>query len=338
MTQMQYRRLGRSGLKVSVLSFGGWMIIDEPVDQDLFDRLMKMAYDAGINFFDNAEYYSLGLSETVMGKAIKNNNFKREDLVISTKIFFGTGGWGPNANGLSKKHLIEGLNASLKRLQLDYVDLVFAHRPDPETPMEEIVRGFNHLIDQGKAFYWGTSEWTPQQLTEAHTVAARLGLEGPTMEQPEYNLFQRQKLEKDYLPLFENFGLGTTIWSPLAFGILTGKYNDGIPEGSRFDSNHPFVVGFLKVFNGPDGKAKIEKVRKFSKIAERLGATPAQLSIAWCAKNSNVSTILFGASKVAQMEDNLKSLNYIDKLTPEIMDEIDEIFQTKPTPAQNFRG
>jgi voltage-dependent potassium channel beta subunit len=299
---------------------------------------MKMAYEAGINLFDTAEVYSLGLSEILLGKAIKNNDFKREDLVISTKIFWGTGGSGPNANGLSKKHLIEGLNASLKRLQLDYVDLVFAHRPDPETPMEEVVRGFNHLINQGKAFYWGTSEWSAQQLTEAHAVAARLGIEGPVMEQPEYNLFERKKLENEYLPLFENFGLGTTTWSPLAYGILTGKYNEGIPEGSRMTSSHPSAGFFIGRINSPEGEIKIEKARKFTKIAKKLGGTPAQISLAWCIKNSNVSSIITGASKVEQMEDNLKSLEFVDKLTPEVMEEIEEIFQTKPDPVQNFRS
>ncbi|KXN71716.1 Aldo/keto reductase [Conidiobolus coronatus NRRL 28638] len=335
---MQYRRLGRSGLKVSVLSFGGWMVIQKPADQDLFDKLMKRAFEAGINFFDNAEYYTHGYSEEIMGKAIKNNNFKREDLVISTKIFFGTGGWGPNANGLSKKHLIEGLNASLKRLQLDYVDLVFAHRPDPETPMEEIVRGFNHLINQGKAFYWGTSEWSAQQLTEAHTIAARLGLEGPIMEQPQYNLFEREKLEKEYLPIFENFGLGTTCWSPLAFGVLTGKYNDGIPEGSRFDAKEGILKTIADMLQTPDGKAKLEKVRKLAPIADKLGCSLAQLSLAWCTLNPNVSTIIFGASKLEQLENNLKALEYVEKLTPEVIEEIEKIFQTKPTPVQNFRG
>jgi voltage-dependent potassium channel beta subunit len=300
--------------------------------------LMKRAFEAGINFFDNAEYYAHGLSEEVMGKAIKNNNFKREDLVISTKIFVGTGGWGPNAKGLSKKHLIEGLNASLRRLNLDYVDLVFAHRPDPEVPMEEIVRVFNHLINQGKAFYWGTSEWSAQQITEAHVIAQRLGLEAPVMEQPQYNLFEREKIEKDYLPIFENFGLGTTIWSPLAFGVLTGKYNNGIPEGSRFDAKEGMYKDIGNMFQTPDGKAKIEKVRKLAPIANKLGCSLAQLSLAWCALNPNVSTIIFGATKIEQLESNLKALDHVGKLTPEVIEEIEEIFQTKPTPIQNFRA
>ncbi|KXN66298.1 voltage-dependent potassium channel, beta subunit [Conidiobolus coronatus NRRL 28638] len=338
MTQMQYRRLGRSGLKVSVLSFGSWMEPVEPVDQALFDKIIKTCYDNGINFFDNAERYGYGLSEEIFGKAIKNNNLKREDLVISTKIFGGTNGWGPNASGLSKKHLIEGLNSALKRLQLDYVDLVYAHRPDIDVPMEEIVRGFNYLIDQGKAFYWGTSEWSAQQITEAHTVAQRLGLEGPVMEQPEYNLFNREKIEKEYLPIFENFGLGTTIWSPLAFGILTGKYNDGIPEGSRASAKEGWGKMIGERLNTDEGRAKIEKVRKLAPIADKLGCTLAQLSIAWTIKNPNVSTAIFGASKIEQLTDNLKALEIVDKFTHEILEQIDEIVQTKPTPVQNFRG
>jgi voltage-dependent potassium channel beta subunit len=299
---------------------------------------MKVAFENGINFFDNAEVYDHGKSEVVMGQSIINNNFKREDIVVATKIFFGTGGWGPNAHGLSKKHLIEGLNASLKRLQLEYVDLVFAHRPDPETPMEEVVRGFNHLISQGKAFYWGTSEWSAQQLTEAHTVAARLGLEGPVMEQPQYNLFTRENIEKEYLPIYESFGLGTTIWSPLASGLLTGKYNNGIPEGSRLSQKEGYATLIAKQYASPEGQAKIEKVRKFTALSEKLGFTPSQVAIAWCVKNTNVSTVITGASKVEQLESNLKALEVVEKLTPEVIEEIEEIFQTKPTPVDNFRG
>ncbi|KXN66300.1 Aldo/keto reductase [Conidiobolus coronatus NRRL 28638] len=355
MSNMIYRRLGNSGLKVSVMSLGAWMTLSDPVDQDLFDRIMKTAFENGVNFFDNAEIYGMGQSEVVMGKSIKNNNFKREDIVVSTKIFAGTGGWGPNARGLSKKHLIEGINASLKRLDLDYVDLVYAHRPDPEVPMEEIVRAFNFIINQGKAFYWGTSEWSAQQITEAHVVAQRLGLEGPVMEQPQYNIFEREKVEKEYLPIYENFGLGTTTWSPLAFGVLTGKYIDGIPEGSRFDGAKGISKIHYDWFDNPEGREKIQKVRKLVPVAEKIGCTIAQLSLAWCIKNTNlcctlaqlsiawciknhnVSTTMIGASKIEQLEDNLKSLQFVDKLTPEILEEIDEIVQTKPTPVQSWR-
>jgi voltage-dependent potassium channel beta subunit len=299
---------------------------------------MKMSYDAGINFFDNAEYYTHGLSETVMGNSIKNNGFKREDLVISTKIFFGTNGWGPNAKGLSRKHLIEGMNASLKRLQLDYVDLVFAHRPDPEVPMDEIVRGFNHLINQGKAFYWGTSEWSAQQITEAHVIARELGLEGPVMEQPQYNIFNRERVEKEYLPLYENFGLGTTIWSPLAHGVLTGKYTNGIPQGARFDGAEGVHKVHVGRFDHEKGKDQIQRVPRLEPIAKQLDCTLPQLAIAWCIKNPNVSTAITAFSKVEQFESNIKCLDIIDKLTPEIMNQIDDIFETKPTQVANFRG
>jgi voltage-dependent potassium channel beta subunit len=292
--------------------------------------LIKFAFEKGINFFDNAEGYGRGEAEVVFGNTIKNNNLKREDIVVSTKIFFGAGGWGPNATGLSKKHLIEGLNGSLKRLQLDYVDIIFAHRPDPEVPIEEVVRGFNFLINQGKAFYWGTSEWSSQQITEAHSVAQRLGLEGPVVEQPEYNLLNRDKLEKEYLPIFETYGLGTTIWSPLASGVLTGKYNNGIPEGSRASGNDVWGKMVYDSLNSDEGRAKIEKVRKLVPIAEKFGSTLPQLAIAWSIKNPNVSTAILGASRLEQLENNLKALEFVDKLTPEVLQEIEEIVNNKP--------
>ncbi|KXN64964.1 voltage-dependent potassium channel, beta subunit [Conidiobolus coronatus NRRL 28638] len=329
MAQVSYRRLGKSGLKVSVLSLGvaNW---DKNTDQAKADELIKFAFEKGINFFDNAEGYGRGEAEIVFGNTIKNNNLKREDIVVSTKIFFGAGGWGPNATGLSKKHLIEGLNGSLKRLQLEYVDIVFAHRPDPEVPIEEIVRGFNFLINQGKAFYWGTSEWSSQQITEAHSVAQRLGLEGPVVEQPEYNLLNRDKLEKEYLPIFETYGLGTTIWSPLASGILTGKYNNGIPEGSRASGSDIWGKMVYDSLNSDEGRAKIEKVRKLVPIAEKFGSTLPQLAIAWSIKNPNVSTAILGASRLEQLENNLKALEFVDKLTPEVLQEIEEIVNNKP--------
>ncbi|KXN68596.1 voltage-dependent potassium channel, beta subunit [Conidiobolus coronatus NRRL 28638] len=337
MAQVSYRRLGKSGLKVSNLSFGSGTFHSK-LDQRVADELIKVAFEAGINFFDNAEAYGFGEAEVVFGNAIKNLNLKREDLVISTKVFWGTKGWGPNAKGLSKKHIIEGVNASLKRLQLDYVDVVFAHRPDPEVPIEETVRAFNQLINEGKTFYWGTSEWSAQQLTEAHVAAQKLGLEGPIVEQPEYNLLEREKVEKEYLPIYETFGLGTTTWSPLASGILTGKYANGIPEGSRLSAKEGYGKQIADQLASPEGQAKAEKIRKFIPFAEKLGFTPAQVALAWILKQPNVSTVILGASKLEQLKDNLKALEAADKLTPELIQELEDIFQTKPAPIQNFRG
>ncbi|KAJ3053692.1 hypothetical protein HK097_003618 [Rhizophlyctis rosea] len=337
MTQMEYRFLGRSGLKVSVLSLGGWITYGGTTGNDVAYQCLKAAYDAGVNFFDNAEGYAAGESEKVFGDAIKHFGWKRSDLVISTKIYWG--GDGPNDKGLSRKHIIEGTNASLKRLQMDYVDLIFAHRPDAYTPMEEVVRAFNHIIDTGKAFYWGTSEWSAEQIQDAHRVAEKLGLIGPLMEQVEYSILKRERFEKEYDQLYKKHGLGTTIFSPLAGGFLTGKYNDGIPEGSRValakgDKNLQWLVDMV---NGTEGKWRIEKARALVPVAERLGATLGQLALAWALKNKNVSTIITGASKPEQFTENLKALEIQHKLTPEILKEIDDIVGNKPTlPADRW--
>jgi len=330
---MEYRHLGSSGLQVSALSYGAWVTFSNQFKEDLAYELMKTAIDSGINFFDNAEVYANGEAEIVMGKALKIGGWKRSDLVISTKIFWG--GKGPNDLGLSRKHIIEGTDAALARLQLDYVDLIFCHRPDIRTPIEETVRAMNFIINQGKAFYWGTSEWSAEQLRAAYEIARREHLIPPTMEQPQYNMFEREKIEKEYLPLFDEFGLGTTIWSPLSSGILTGKYNDGIPENTRVTlKGYEWLKDRIE---SDEGRQQIEIVKKLTPVAEKLGGTMAQLALAWCLKNKNVSTVITGATKIEQLNDNLGALDLVEKLTPEIMTHIDNILGNKPTPPIDFR-
>lgn len=272
-----------------------------------------------------------------MGDALKELNWPREEYVLSTKIFFGTGSKEPNTKGLSRKHIIEGLKASLARLQTPYVDVVFAHRPDVGTPMLEVVEGFTQAIrNLNLAYYWGTSEWSAAQITEATRLAEKYNLIAPVVEQPQYNAFHRERFEVEYEPIFKEFGYGTTIWSPLASGLLTGKYNDGVPDGSRFATNQDFFSDTIKQLQSEAGKAKIEKVRKLTKVAERLGGSPAQLAIAWTAYNKNVSTVILGASKVEQIHDNVKALEILDKLTPEVYEEIEEILDNKPKKPSDF--
>jgi voltage-dependent potassium channel beta subunit len=330
--KMIYRHLGRTGLKVSLLSYGAWVTFGNQVDVAQAKTILKLCYDAGVNFFDNAEVYEAGKAEEVMGQAFKELDLPRSSYVLTTKIF-----WGPgkdvNAKGLSRKHIIEGTKASLKRLQADYVDVIFAHRPDPATPIEETVRAFNYLIDHGYAFYWGTSEWTAQQLEQAYGIADRLGLIPPSCEQPQYNIFERKKLEGEYLPLFEKYGLGTTIWSPLASGLLTGKYSkDHIPEGSRLA-----IEKYKGIKESSLVDDKLEKVDKLKEVAKDLGATLPQLALAWAAHNPNVSTVLMGGTKTEQLEDNLQALKFLDKLTPEVLQKIDDIFQNKPEAVRSYR-
>ncbi|KAJ3101408.1 hypothetical protein HK100_004551 [Physocladia obscura] len=333
---MEYRFLGRSGLKVSVLSLGGWVTYGEQVGENVAEQCLKEAYDNGINFFDNAEGYAEGKSEIAMGKAIKKFGWKRSSYVISTKIFWG--GEGVNETGLSRKHIVEGTKAALERLQLDYVDLIFAHRPDVDTPIEETVRAFNHVINRGWALYWGTSEWSAEQLTDAHRIAEKLGLIGPLMEQPEYNMFHRDRVEKEYAPLYAKYGLGTTIWSPLAFGILSGKYNKEIPADSRFARNDiPDVDGMADDLKTPEGKAKLAKVEALKPIANKLECTLAQLALAWCIKNPNISTVITGASKPAQVSENVKAVAVASKLTDAILAEIESILGNKPSGQEKFR-
>jgi len=330
---MEYRFLGKSGLQVSALSFGAWVTFGDQHGEDIAVETMKAAYDAGVNFFDNAEVYSQGKAEIIMGNTIKKLNWKRSDIVLSTKIYWG--GQGPNDKGLSRKHIIEGTNASLARLQTDYVDLIFCHRPDPFTPIEETVRAMNFLIDQGKAFYWGTSEWTADQIWQAFLIARREHLIPPLMEQPEYNMFRREKMEKEFVPLFKEIGLGTTTWSPLASGLLSGKYNDGIPSGTR--ASLPGYEWLKNRFENEEGKRRIEIVKKLVPIAQEVGCTMAQLAIAWCLKNPNVSTVITGASKPSQVAENMQALSIVEKLTPSIMDKIEGILQNKPEEPYNFR-
>ncbi len=331
---MEYRHLGRSGLRVSALSFGSWVTFGPQLDDNLAHDCMKAALDAGVNFFDNAEVYAAGQSEVIMGRVLKKAGWDRKDLVISTKIFWG--GQGPNDRGLSRKHLLEGVDAALARLQLDYVDLVFAHRPDITTPMEETVRAMSYLVDTGKAFYWGTSEWSSEQILEAYHIARREHLVPPTMEQPEYSMFKRDKVESEFAGLYEKIGLGTTTWSPLASGILTGKYSGGVPDNSRITL--PGYEWLRESFESEKGQARIAKTEELRPVADELGCTLAQLAIAWCVSNPDVSTVITGASRPEQIEENMKSLDVAEKLTPELLERIDGILGNKPEPEKDWRG
>eukprot|EP00877_Chromochloris_zofingiensis_P001264 jgi/Chrzof1/11138/Cz05g25090.t1 len=326
---MEYRRLGNTGLKVSALSYGAWVTFGAQLDTKPAKELMSACRDAGVNFFDNAEVYAKGQAETIMGQAIKELGWKRSDLVISTKIFWG--GDGPNDTGLSRKHIIEGTQASLKRMQMDYVDLLYCHRPDPNTPIEETVRAMNWIIDQGWAFYWGTSEWSAEQILEAWRIAEKLDLIGPAMEQPQYNLFERHKVEVEFKPLYEKYNLGLTTWSPLAYGVLTGKYSKGqIPEGSRLTVEQ--YKGLRdRVLN--EKQHQLEIVDNLKPVADELGCTLAQLSLAWCLKNPHVSSVITGATKVEQVKDNVGAISVVPKITDDVLQRIDKIVNV-PGPAR----
>ncbi|MBN1149522.1 MAG: aldo/keto reductase [Anaerolineales bacterium] len=330
---MEYRYLGSAGLQVSALSYGAWVTFGAQVGEDAAYELMKTAYDAGVNFFDNAEAYAGGEAEILMGKVIRRAGWKRSDLVLSTKIFWG--GDGPNDQGLSRKHIIEGVDAALQRLQTDYVDLVFAHRPDLHTPIEETVRAFNHVINQGKAFYWGTSEWSAEQIMQAYAVARREHLIPPQMEQPQYNMFHREKVESEYARLYAEIGLGTTIWSPLASGLLSGKYNQGMPEGTR--ASLEGYEWLRKRFTDETAVQRIAKVGKLMDIADELGASMAQLALAWTLKNPNVSTTITGASRPEQIVENMKAIEIIPRLDGEVMEKIEAILDNKPPAATDWR-
>ncbi len=317
---MNYRHLGRSGIKVSELSLGSWVTFHNQVGVDSAVEAMSAAYEAGVNFFDNAENYAGGLSEEVMGAALKKLGWRRGSYLISTKFFWGINDTPNEKNTLNRKYLIEGINGSLKRLELEYVDLIFCHRPDPTTPIEETVWAMHNIVEWGKALYWGTSEWSAAEIMAAIEIAERHHLHKPVMEQPQYNMFVRRRFEVEYARLFADYGYGATTWSPLASGLLTGKYNNGIPEGSR--GNLP---GYEWLHNQLTNRNAIVKVQQLQEIAANLGTTMAQMALAWCLKNPNVNTVITGASRVEQVHENMKALNVVEKITPDVMQKIETI-------------
>lgn len=325
---MNYRNLGKSGLRVSELSFGSWITFGNQVNSKVSEELMKSAYDAGINFFDNAEVYAEGKSEEVMGKLLKSFGWRRDSYILSSKAFFGI--WGlkdskPTQKGNTMKHLTEACDQALERLQTDYLDLFFCHRPDKNTPIEETVWAMHKLVMQGKILYWGTSEWSGVEIMEAHMIARQHHLIPPTMEQPQYNMLHREKVEGEFSRVFDHVGLGTTVWSPLASGLLTGKYNDGIPKDARLNLQE---MSWLKDKNLV--QENLEKVRRLGNLASETGTSLALLAIAWCLKNPNVSTAILGASRVSQLEENLKAPEVVPMLTTEVMQEIENILDNKP--------
>lgn len=326
---MEYRRLGKSGLQVSLLSFGSWLTFGKQIGDNTAEDLMHFAYDNGINFFDNAEVYSNGESERVMGDILKKSGWRRDSFLVSSKVYFGDDGKGPNQRGLSRKHVMEACHAALKRLQVDYLDMYFCHRPDKQTPMEETVWTMHNLIQQGKILYWGTSEWSAVEIMEAHMVARQFNLIPPVMEQPQYNMFVREKFEVEYFKLFRDYGMGTTIWSPLASGVLTGKYNDGMVEGTRLQ-----IPGMEWLKDRVMQEAALAKVRKMTALAGDLGTSMAKLALAWCAKNPNVSTVILGASKLSQLQENVQAVELLPLMTEEVMQQIEDILENKPVHPQ----
>jgi len=322
---MEYRKLGKTGIKISALSFGSWLTFGKQIGNQTANELMQIAYEHGVNFFDNAEIYARGESEIVMGELLKKNGWSRDSYLISSKAFFGTGGKLPTQTGLSRKHLTEACHAALKRLQVDYLDLFFCHRPEKETPIEETAWTMHNLIQQGKILYWGTSEWSAQEIMEAHMVCKQNHLIGPVMEQPQYNMFHREKMENEFVQIFKTVGLGTTIWSPLASGLLSGKYNQGISESTRLTMD-----GLEWIKENTLKEDRIEKVKTLSKIAADIGMSMPQMAICWCLKNTDVSTVILGASKAEQLKETLASLNYLHNLSAEIMDKIEQVLNNKP--------
>jgi len=326
---MEYRRLGKSGLQLSELSLGSWLTFGKQIKNNIAEDLMKLAYDNGVNFFDNAEIYARGESEIVMGKILKKMKWDRDSYVVSSKVFFGyrgTENTKPNQNGLSRKHIFEGCHQAIERLQVDYLDLFFCHRPDKNTPIEETVWAMHNLITQGKILYWGTSEWSAQEIMEAHMVAKQYNLIGPTMEQPQYNMLHREKVELEFNQIYKTVGLGTTIWSPLASGVLTGKYNGKIePKNTRLTMDG---MDWLK--DNVVTKDNLNRVQKIEKIAKDLGLSMPVLAVAWCLKNPNVSTVMLGASKLTQLKENFNAIDAKAKLTPDVMEAIEKALNNTP--------
>ncbi|MFZ1497318.1 MAG: aldo/keto reductase, partial [Saprospiraceae bacterium] len=306
-------------------SFGSWLTFGKQIGDETAEELMAVAYNSGVNFFDNAEIYANGKSEIVMGRVFKKMNWERSSYLVSSKVFFGDGGKKPNQTGLNRKHIFEACHAALGRLQVDYIDLFFCHRPDKNTPMEETVWAMNHLIQQGKILYWGTSEWSAQEIMQAHLVARELHLIGPTMEQPQYNMFHREKVEVEFANIYNTVGLGTTIWSPLASGVLTEKYLAAIPEDTRLS-----MEGLAWLKERSLTHDRIEKVRQLNDLAKSLGTSLAKMAIAWCVKNDKVSSVILGASKIEQLKETLTSLDVLSLLTAEVLAQIEKILDNKP--------
>ncbi|HMG06248.1 MAG TPA: aldo/keto reductase [Chthoniobacterales bacterium] len=323
---MKYRRLGTSGLQVSELSFGAWVTFAQQITEKTAEKLMTIAYDSGVNFFDNAEAYANGKAEMVMGRILKRRGWARDTFLVSSKVFWG--GDLPNQEGLSRKHVMEACHAALRRLRVDYLDLYFCHRPDPNTPIEETVRAMSDLVAQGKVLYWGTSEWSAKEIAEAHRIARKLLLAPPTMEQPQYNMFHRERVEKEFASLYPRVGLGTTIWSPLASGLLTGKYNEGDPGGTRISLKE--YDWLREQFENDEARERLAKVKKLAKVAADLGTTLPRLGLAWCLKNPHVSSVITGASKPKQVKENMKAGELVDQLTDQVMRKIEAILRNKP--------
>tara|TARA_B100000214_G_scaffold232405_1_gene169562 strand:- start:160 stop:1125 length:966 start_codon:yes stop_codon:yes gene_type:complete len=320
---MNYRKLGKTGLKVSELSYGSWVTFSFQLGLEEATNIMKLAYENGVNFFDNAEAYASGESEIIMGEAIKNLGWSRDSFIVSSKVFWG--GEKPTQRGLSHKHIVDACHAALGRLQLDYLDLYFCHRPDPETPIEETVRAMHTLIMQGKICYWGTSEWSAKEIKEAYKISKEYYLTPPSMEQPQYNMFEREKMEKEYTEIFQTEKMGTTIWSPLASGLLTGKYMKGMPSNTRTSlKNYKFIKDS---FESEEYKMRHEKVRQLDQLSNDLNIPLVNLALGWCLKNDNVSTVILGASKAEQLNQNLKTLDYMDLINDDAMEKIEKILQ-----------